>query len=523
MIPPERQRTIGAVALLVVVAVVALAQSWDRWLDPIIDTGRDLYVSEQLSHGTKLYRDIRYQYPPLTPYLLAGVNAIAGSSLAIFTAIGIVQSAMVAILLWLAVPRWGGFVAALLFLALSFTGTSTWGANFIFPYAYAATIGMAFLLGSLAAFLRGREPVAIALLVAASWCKLEYAIGAVFVVAVLAVARRIRVVSVVAFAAAMAATVAMALALFGPALRDNVLSASLTQGDVARRFFSNVSGAADWKANLFAGLLAAVAIAAIAWLTLERPMLGAVATIAAACLFTSDTFFRGWGALQYVALFAGFRNRNSPLLYFAAFSIACTMRVPFNTTPAWYGFALIVPLYALAAYVLFVELPARGVSAKWWFAVIAVICARDLWSQHEMYALKTFRIATPRGSFYDVNPDRARVLTELIATIQGPTLVVIPEGATLNYFTGHPSPVSYYMFTPPETAGTAPEQAVLAEMRRSPPAEIAVVTRDVSEYGFRGFGLDYDVEVGRYIYENYMLRRQWREPRFQAALFRRKQ
>jgi len=72
------------VVVLAVVAVVALAQSWNGWLDPIIDTGRDLYVSEQLAHGAKLYRDLRYQYPPLAPYLLA---AVAGP-LAAFTAVG---------------------------------------------------------------------------------------------------------------------------------------------------------------------------------------------------------------------------------------------------------------------------------------------------------------------------------------------------------------------------------------------------------------------------------------------------
>ena len=522
MIPPERQRTIGAVALLVVVAVLALAQSWNRWLDPIIDTGRDLYVSEQLSHGTKLYRDVRYQYPPLTPYLLAGVNAIAGSSLAIFTVIGFVQSAIVAFLLWLAIPRWGGFAAAMLFVALSLAGASTWGANFIFPYAYAATIGIAFLLAALVSFLRGRQPLAIAFLVAASWCKLEYAIGAGFIVVVLAVARRIRVAHVVAYAGAMLATIAIAFAIFGTALRSNVFFSSLTQGDVARHFFSNVSGAVEWKTNVLIALVAAAAIAAIAWLMRKRPVLGAIAAVVAACFFTSDSFFRGWGALQYVTLVAGFRKRDSPLLYFAAFSIACTMRIPFNTTPAWYGFALIVPLYALAAYVLFVELPERGVTAKWWFAVIAVICARDLWQQHELYALKAFPITTPRGTFYDVNPDRARVLNELIPSIQGSTLAVFPEGATLNYFTRRPSPLSFYMFTPPETAAAVVEQAVLTEIRRTPPDEIAVVSRDVGEYGFRAFGADYDVALGRYISDRYELKRQWRQPRFQAALFGRK-
>ena len=519
---PERQRTIGAIALLVLVAVVALSQSWSRWLEPIIDTGRDLYVAEQVANGSKLYRDLRYQYPPLTPYLLAGFHRVAGSSLAIFTWFGIAQSALVAWLLWLAVPRWGGVAAALMFLALSFTGASTWGANFIFPYAYAATLGIALLLAALVCFLGDRHAIAVALLVAASWCKLEYAIAAAFVIAVLAVARRLRWTHAVAYAVAMVITTAMAVLVFGPALRDNVLFTSLTEGDIARRFFNNVAGVVEWQRNLLVALVAAIAIAAIAWLMQRRPALGAAAAIVAALVFTSETFFRGWGALQFVALLAGFRNRQSPLLYFAAFSIATTLRVPLNTTPEWYGFALTVPMYALAAHVLFVELPSRGIDARWWFAVIAAISVRDVWHQREMYALKTHAIVTPRGTFYDVNPDRARVLTELIASVSGPTLAVMPEGASINYFTGRRSPLTFYMFTPPETASFAVEQAVVAEMRQSPPDEVVIVSRNVAEYGSRGFGVDYNTQIAAQITENYSVKREWREPRFQAALLERK-
>src|SRR5215470_17656168 len=56
---------LALVLLLFVVAAVAFTQSYQRWLDPIIDTGRDLYIPGQIDQGARLYRDIRYQYPPL--------------------------------------------------------------------------------------------------------------------------------------------------------------------------------------------------------------------------------------------------------------------------------------------------------------------------------------------------------------------------------------------------------------------------------------------------------------------------
>ena len=82
----------GFIAVLLIVAAVAFIQSYQRWLDPIIDTGRDLYIPEQLLNGARLYGDIRYQYPPLAPYVLAVLTSVVGHSLAAYTVIGLLQS-----------------------------------------------------------------------------------------------------------------------------------------------------------------------------------------------------------------------------------------------------------------------------------------------------------------------------------------------------------------------------------------------------------------------------------------------
>lgn len=512
----KSRRDLVLIALLVLVAVVALAQSWNRWLDPIIDTGRDLYASERITHGTKLYRDLRYQYPPLAPYLLAAITSIIGSSLASFTAIGIAQSVAVAALLWLSLRDLAGFVAALLFVALSCCGASTWGANFVFPYAYAATIGMTFLVGALASFVRLKNAIAIALLVGASWCKVEYAAAAALIVVVLTVARRVRFEEAVAYAVTLAVSALAAFAYFGAALRDNIFAPTLTKGEIARHFFRNVSGFAEWPHNLTIAIASAGAVVLIAWLLRIESKLAVVAVVVAAIVFNSDAFFRGWAILQLAALVVGLRQRDTPLIYFAVFSIASTLRVPLAVSPQWYGCALVVPAYALVAYVLF----ASAYRSQWWIVVVAVICARDLVEQHDRYALKAYPIASTRGVFYDANPDRARVLTELMRTVKGPTLAVMPEGVTINYLTKIPTPLSFYMFTPPETADSAIESRVLEEFHERPPAEVAIVSRDVSEYRSRGFGVDYDRATFAYLTRSYALERSWNTPRFRALLLR---
>jgi hypothetical protein len=521
-------RDVAWIAVLIIVAALALAQSWNRWLDPIIDTGRDLYIPDQLTHGAKLYRDMRYQYPPLAPYLLAAITSVLGHSLLSYTIIGIGQSLIIGAGLWLTLRRAAGelaaFVATLFFIALSFTGASTWGANFVFPYAYGATLGMMFLVAALTAFVFERDLLAIAALVAASWCKVEYAAGAMLIVVVLLLARRLRVRAAVMFFAAMALTFAVAAVFFRDShwIRENVFAATLTRGAIAHRFFSIVSGTAEWPKHLALAILGALAIALVSYAFRMSIVVAGVAVVASLFLTLNDAFFRGWGLLQIIALVAGVRRRSSPLIFFAVFSIASTLRVPLNVTPAWYGSVLVVPLYALIAYVLFAELPLHGVRSALWLPLLAAFCVRDLVLQHQRYALKAFPIESARGVFLDANRDRAKVLNELIRTVRAGTLAVMPEGITLNYLTKTTTSLTFQTFTPPETADPGIESAVIGELERRPPDRVAIVSRDVQEYGYYAFGLDYDRRLAAYLFAHYEVERRWSTPRFDAVLLARR-
>ncbi|MGH9317601.1 MAG: hypothetical protein ACRD1P_10895 [Thermoanaerobaculia bacterium] len=62
-----------------VFALLALI-SWNRWIEPYVDSGRELIVPSRIAHGEALYRDVRYYYGPLAPYLAAAVETAAGRS-----------------------------------------------------------------------------------------------------------------------------------------------------------------------------------------------------------------------------------------------------------------------------------------------------------------------------------------------------------------------------------------------------------------------------------------------------------
>jgi hypothetical protein len=296
----------------------------------------------------------------------------------------------------------------------------------------------------------------------------------------------------------------------------------LTHGESARNFFRGVSGISDWPTNLGTAFLAIAGILAIVWLLRSaRPQIAIPVTIVISVFLADHAFFRGWGLLQILALIQAFRQRNPTLLTLSAFSIASTLRIPLAVSPVWYGFVLIVPLYALIAYVFFEYLPLRG-NAIWWIPLIALICGRDLAQQRERYALKSFAISSNRGTFYDVNPDRARVLNDFIRQFRGGTLAVLPEGLTLNYLTRARTTLTFHTFTPVETADPRVEDSIIDEFEKRPPSHVAFVTRDVTEYGYRGFGIDYDRRLFASLAEKYALEHKWGEPRFQMLLLKRR-
>ncbi|MHB0968308.1 MAG: hypothetical protein ACYC7A_04490 [Thermoanaerobaculia bacterium] len=560
---PHAWSRADAAGLLLVAAIAAWAfvQSRGGWLDPIIDAGRDLYLPEAIRHGTKLYRDILYFYPPLTPYLLAAVTAIAGSSLSAYTAIGVAIAAATAFALYWLTRSAGGVVpatiAASLFAALSFTGATSWGCNFIFPYAHAATIGMALTLlfaASLASYLfvsRRRATLALALTFGflASWTKIELALLVSVSIVIVWVLHRIPMRWLAGYLAVSALSLALVNWHFRDApagahwLFDNVLSSSLLGGASAAFFYRQVSGIAAWQVALpEIALSASMIVAFVASLHLldrfrrqstSGAKLARLACILAAAILTvalaGNQTFRGWSLIQLALIpFAFGAGRRRPLPLLLTVSLLASWRIALNLAPEWYGFVLIVPTYALMAYVLFVWLPERGVyevrTALLSVPLLALTAWSGLASQRTMYAAKRHEVVTLRGTFNDHNPQRAVVLQQLLEHLDSGAaraLVVIPEGLAINYFSRIANPMLFQTFTPVESAAPETEQRIIAEFERTKPELVAIVPRDVREFGYRAWGVDYHADLRKYLESHYRIERRWTEPRFPLLLLRR--
>jgi hypothetical protein len=487
----------------------------------------------------------------LTPCLLAVVTAVIGSSMASYTAVGIVIAALTAAILYVlgrvVANRTVGGVAAALFAACSIATPWSRGGNYLFPYAHAATLGMLFFLGfacCLAAYLFvERRPALIAgalgFALAASWTKIEFAIFTTTLLIVFAAIHRIAARWIVAYGAAFAILLAIVSFIFRDCPPDrtwfsgNVLPDAMVGSGSLAGFYARVAGLQGWPALLLASAIGAAIFGVIVLILrsaegARRWPLLIVAAIVAIAFGASQAFFRAWSVVELVVLVLAVRRPRQPLLFVTALAICASSRIPLNLAPQWYGFIFCVPVYLLMAYFVLEWLPSHGVysraaSAVWALAFAAAVL-QWLVSAHLVYGAKTHPIATARGVLYDDNGDRAAILAAAGEAIRArgiDSLAFFPEGLTLNYLMKIPTPLAYYTFTPPETASMLGEANAMADFNAKNPEWVAVGARGVREFGYRGFGIDYDLRLAGAIRSRYHVDRTWSARTFEFLLLRR--
>ena len=562
---PFNRRDLLWIGLIVVAASWTFFQSYQKWLDPIIDVGRDLYIPGELLNGEKLYRDVLYIYPPLTPYLLSSITWMFGNRLPVYIVLGVIVSASVVTALYFVarttIHQNAAGVVALLFVTLNFTGTSSWGSNFIFPFAHAATFGTSFFLLYLAfitlhLFVKRRPGyyfLAFAFGLLASWTKIEFALSVTVTLITIFIVYGLPLWYLL-YSLLIGLTSLAAVSFFfydTPIghhwLWDNIFPHLLLKGPEARFFYAQVLGIDELGKRtagilngalliaIYTGLLAGIdRIASGLWLRDQRRRNVALAVLLIAMISLSwqladDRFFRAWALLQILLVpLAALENKRSPLLLLLLFSLCNSIRIYFNLAPVWYGFYLILATYLLIAYFLFRYLPERGVyssqTAMLWIPMFLLIMTRGQIEQAEKYSLKAYPIKTAQGRFYDTSRDRATTIQDLLHYLEKSRysgLVVMPEGLTLNYFSGIGSPLSFHTFTPIETANPEVERRILEELERFQPELIAINDRDVTEFGRQAFGVDYNRRLIAYLQKHYFLLRIWDSPSFKLALLRR--
>jgi len=118
----------------------------------------------------------------------------------------------------------------------------------------------------------------------------------------------------------------------------------------------------------------------------------------------------------------------------------------------------------------------------------------------------TVAIATPRGTIIAV-PDYGQAWNEALPYIEQQTapndaIAVMPEGTSLNFFSGRRNPLREEITTP-GFLDEAGEQRAIRQLRDAETKLILITNRSTSEFGAAVFGRDYCQQLMQWIEENY--------------------
>jgi hypothetical protein len=265
--------------------------------------------------------------------------------------------------------------------------------------------------------------------------------------------------------------------------------------------------------------LPAAAASAGAWLFLRERLPPIALGRALPILLGACVAAAAFGTLRSV-----WRTRNEPglaracpsteRLPFAVWSFALLAKMLLAARLSQYGFALAAPAVLFAVAALAGWWPGRaerGGRSPWiargaMVGLALVLIVHCLSTTNRFLARKTYAVgsgadrvrADLRGSYV------AAALGSLAEQRQpGETLVVLPEGATLNHWSGAPNPTPYLNFMPPELALFG-EEPMLDALRRAAPDWLILVHKDTSEYGVPFFGRDYARSFAPWIAEHYV-------------------
>lgn len=144
---------------------VGVAASWQRWGNPLVDSGRELNVPLRLVHGEMLYSDVGYIYGPFSPYLNAVLYRIFHPTLRVLWGRGIVSTIIIlGLSYWIARQIAGRFPATLACLAITWVCALKSQGNYMMAYSFGGLDGGTFLLTTTAlliVFLRRKNPVVL--------------------------------------------------------------------------------------------------------------------------------------------------------------------------------------------------------------------------------------------------------------------------------------------------------------------------------------------------------------------------
>lgn len=556
---------------------------YGRFGDLIVDCSREATIPWRILHGDLIYRDFNYEYGPLAPYFLALCYRLFGVHLLTLNLAGLSISSSVTLLVYalsrIFLGRLLSLGAGMLFIfVFAFQYASTYNIfTYVFPYTYAASLGVVLLLAIFCAGHRALETSrttwfsGLGLLYAlACLTKVEFIVAAnLFVLSLLPLlalkAHREGTLTgrllgrwLWAFGWPAGAVLIPVGIYFTSKLdmasyvRKELLGMTSIHLPAARE----AMGTEQFQASLIVvgAVVLAYAVLALAFFGADRLAQLAkrpwLRQIADGGLGLATAALSGWalGRVHFINVFAGlpvwlpaigagaawtiwkgWRNGRiaaKAILVFcmSVVAIELLIRILFNARPLGYGTFLLVPGTLLLLYSVFAFLPAwlrrRGSDGRfhaWGFAVLLVLAGqRNFAFSLGQYSAKNVAVHTARGTLR-LRADQASALVSILEFFKdkrGYSLLVLPEGNLINFLLDSIPRTYSYAYVPGLLKTPEQEDRIIREIREIPIDYVLFVTRWTTEFGYPIVGNDYFRRAAQVIQREFVPIAQFGPPPF---------
>lgn len=222
-------------------------------------------------------------------------------------------------------------------------------------------------------------------------------------------------------------------------------------------------------------------------------------------------------------------------------SLICILKILLAANPNIYGFYLI-PI-ALAAYYIFFFRIMKDFFLKVWFDFPVVLFSAILtcffifqafsfWAiSRSVYQYKAFLVSTDKGNFSSFFDSRSVYFWETVAylsenTSPHDTVVVLPEGIGVNFFSDRDNPLPFVVYQP-TVIQVVGEKNIISQFISKKVDYCIILHRPTGEQGADRFGIDYGKELNTWIVANYKMvklfgKYPYTSSEFGAAIFKRK-
>ncbi len=543
--------------------------SWLRWGNLIVDTSRELWLPLKLLEGRVLYKDLWYPFGLLPPYFLAFLYNIFGVHVNTLVGCGISLTLITSIFIY-KIARFfldevtsGLAVLTFLFVfAFGYYHPYSGIFNFILPYSFAATFFILFVSISLYLFLKfiftANEKWLFPWVIFLSlgfltrpemslpvWAGFVFSLALYYYkykgLPIFKLSLYIILPLILSLSAYLLFFVKFdAFAGFKESIVDALDSGFGTRIILRASGFDNIYASLGLAVKSLLYHLVIIFSLAIGSLFLSKEkrtnyylMIAGLAIIFSVFWFSLRYLT---GSLQYrcipLILLLGIMGsvykifssqelkENLALLTLFLISFMTILRIIFNTTPRAYGFYLLT-LGLICYYVFFIRfLPhVTGLFFKGSLRLqkIILICffaalIIPYWNQSFLcYTLRDLEIKSDKGKIFCLPDGITKNFWEAVNYLRensriSDKVVVFPEGASINYFSGRDNPLRYYQFF---SLAEKDYDKIILELADSNVDYIVIIHRVAAEYGQPFFGVDYGQKLASWVSGNYKIIKQF--------------